>query len=186
MQQPQIGESLVGAYLRIVEECQFVTYNRKDPDKNQSDTDVVALKTDEEDQTIYGCEVVTHLDGPRYRTSKDSSDWDEFNSYAETFRDLEDKFETTFEFVSDLWPDADSVELQFWSPVVPGEIRPKGLEEFQRRFSAEHGIEIDMVYNEKYAKRLGKLQREANNETSSHDEPAFRFLQVLEHVEDYK
>lgn len=184
MQRPQIGESLVGAYLRIVEECQFVTYNRKNPNQNQSDTDVVALKSDDGQQTVYGCEVVTHLGGPVYRTNKDTSDWAEYNSYAETFTALESKFETTREFVTDLWPDADQVKLQFWSPVVPGQLRPEGLEELQRRFEAKHDVRIEMIYNKRYAKRLNKLKRKAGEGTSSHDEPAFRFLQLLEHVEN--
>lgn len=184
MQQPQIGESLVGAYLRIVEECQFVTYNRKNPDQNQSDTDVVALKSENGHQTIYGCEVVTHLKGPKYRTNNDVDDWDEYNSYAETFTALESKFETTYEFVTDLWPDADAVELQFWSPNVPGQVRPEGLQELRRRFEAEHEVTIDMIYNEKYAKHLKKLQEKASEGTSSHDEPAFRFLQLIERVEN--
>lgn len=184
MQQPQIGESLVGAYLRIIEECEFVTYNRKNPDQNQSETDVVALKTENRHQTIYGCEVVTHLDGPIYNTTKDANDWSEFNSYAETMKVIESKFESTYDLVTDLWPDADTVKLQFWSPVVPGELRPRGLDELQHRFEAEYGIWIEMVYNEAYAQCLKKLQERAKEGTSSHDEPAFRFLQLLAHVDD--
>jgi len=149
---------------------------------NQSDTDVVALKSDNGHQTIYGCEIVTHLDGPNYNTNKDTSDWADFNSYAETLTVLEGKFETTYTLVSDLWPDADTIKLQFWSPVVPGNLRPSGLEELKRRFEAEHGVTISMIYNETYSERLEELQSKAREETSSHDEPAFRFLQLLEHT----
>lgn len=54
----------------------------------------------------------------------------------------------------------------------------------QRRFEAENGVRISVIYNETYAERLEGLQAKANKETSSHDEPAFRFLQLLEHTQN--
>mgnify|MGYP000191629384 CR=1 FL=1 len=189
MNQAEVGELIVGAYLRVIEECQFVTYNRRTPgDGNQPETDLVAVKSEDGEETVYGCEVVTHLDGPNYSTNNDTSEWDAYSS-SSTLRKLEDKFEATHQLINETWPHADCEVLQFWSPYVPvGDDEknlPAGLDELERRLESEYNVEVEMIYNSKYANRITEnLQTRAAATTSSHDEPAFRFLQILEHIRD--
>jgi hypothetical protein len=59
-----IGESLVGAYMRHVEQCSIVIYNSFFADQ-QGEVDVVAVKPGKPDEpsTVYLCEVTTHIDG---------------------------------------------------------------------------------------------------------------------------
>jgi hypothetical protein len=53
-----LGESLVGAYLRHVEKCQVVVYNSFFTDQ-QGEVDVVGLRGHE----AIVCEVTTHIKG---------------------------------------------------------------------------------------------------------------------------
>jgi hypothetical protein len=189
MNHPEIGEQIVGAYLRVIKKCQFVTYNRRTPgDGNQPETDVVAIKSEDGKETVYGCEVVTHLDGPNYSTNKNTNDWDDY-SYASTLKKLEDKFDATHQLINQTWPQAEFEVLQFWSPYVPvgrsEKNLPAGLDELGRRIKSRHDVDVDMIYNSKYASRItDELQTKASRTTSSHDEPAFRFLQILENIHD--
>jgi hypothetical protein len=59
-----LGESLVGAYLRHIEGCSIVFYNSFFSDQ-QGEIDVVGVKPaqDGEPRTAYLCEVTTHIDG---------------------------------------------------------------------------------------------------------------------------
>jgi len=189
MNQAEVGELIVGAYLRVEEECQFVTYNRRTPgDGNQPETDVVAIKSEDGEETVYGCEVVTHLDGPNYSTNKDTSDWEDY-PYSSTLRKLEDKFEATHQLINQTWPQANHEVLQFWSPYVPvGNDRknlPAGLDELGRCIGSKYSVDVDMIYNSRYAEKItDDLKTKASKTTSSHDELAFRFLQILEHIHE--
>ena len=189
MNQAEVGELIVGAYLRVIEDCQFVTYNRRTPgDGNQPETDVVAIKSEDGEETVYGCEVVTHLNGPNYSTNKDTSDWDSYSS-ASTLQKLEDKFEATHQLMNTTWRHADRKVLQFWSPNVPvgndEKNLPAGLDELKRRIESRYGVEVELIYNSEYADRITeKLKMRASGTTSGHDEPAFRFLQILEHIRE--
>lgn len=74
--------------------------------------------------------------------------------------------------------------LQFWSPVVPEGILTNGLDELQQRFENKYGVKIDLVINGEYTSRVNKLRQRASETKKSYDEPAFRFLQILEHLRE--
>jgi hypothetical protein len=59
-----MGESLVGAYMRHVEKCSIVIYNSFFADR-QGEVDVVAVKPAETggQRIVYICEVTTHTGG---------------------------------------------------------------------------------------------------------------------------
>ena len=66
-----IGEYIVGAYLKIIKSCNFVDYNVRHPGgglKGLNELDVVGL--DFENKTAYLCEVTTHITGLLYRDNK--------------------------------------------------------------------------------------------------------------------
>ena len=56
-----IGESLVGAYLRYVENCEFVLFNTFLPGE-QGEIDVIGIRLGKP-RDIYVAEVTTHIEG---------------------------------------------------------------------------------------------------------------------------
>jgi hypothetical protein len=66
----EMGEYVVGAYLKQVLKCDFVDYNVRPPCggiEGLAEFDVVGLRFS--DSTAYICEVTTHLGGLLYGTS---------------------------------------------------------------------------------------------------------------------
>lgn len=57
-----MGESLVGAYLRYGEACDFVVYDTQT--EGQGEIDVIGFQV--EQRRVWLCEVATHLDGLLY------------------------------------------------------------------------------------------------------------------------
>ena len=79
----EMGELLVGAYLQLIEGCDFVGYNVRAPGgklPGLDELDVVALRFI--DNTAYLCEVTTHIAGTLYG-----------NSYDSTLKRIQTKFE---------------------------------------------------------------------------------------------
>jgi hypothetical protein len=62
-----VGEYLVGAYLQLIERCDFVQYNVRPPHgrmKGLGELDVVGFNF--ATKTAYICEVTTHIGGLNY------------------------------------------------------------------------------------------------------------------------
>jgi hypothetical protein len=186
MIQTQIGELIVGSYLRIVNDCELVSYNQRSKEAGrQMEIDVLGVESTSGEQTVYACEVVTHLHGTLYSGTPDEEGWwtDYGNeSYQYTLKRLWDKFDEDYDLLTNVFDDADTYVLQFWSPVVPNGILTDGLDELQQRFESEYGVEIDLMINEEYTNRVDEIRQRASETKKSYDEPAFRFLQILEHL----
>jgi hypothetical protein len=188
MIQTQIGELVVGAYLRIIRDCELVSYNQRSKEAGrQMEIDVLGVKSNGGEQTVYACEVVTHLHGTLYSgTPNENGWWSEYGNdgYQYTLKRLWEKFDEDYDLLTEVFETADTYVLQFWSPVVPRGILTSGLDELQRRFEAEYGVEIELVINGEYTNRVDTLRQRAAETKQSYDEPAFRFLQILEHLRD--
>lgn len=187
MIQPQIGEQFVGAYLRIIQDCDLVSYNQRSKEVGQQmELDVLGVGTVDGTQTVYGCEVVTHIDGLHYSGTPNTDEWAEYGNddYQYTLEHLWEKFHQDYALLTDVFDRADTYALQFWSPVVPQGYLTDGLAELQRRFEAKHDVTIDLVINGEYADRVYDLRQKASTTKKSYDEPAFRYLQILEHLRD--
>jgi hypothetical protein len=187
MIQAQLGELIVGAYLRIINECELVSYNQRSMEAGrQMEIDVLGVESADGVQTVYGCEVITHLDGTLYSGTPDTDDWAEFGNdgYQYTLERIWEKFHEDYDLLTEVFDDADEHALQFWSPYVPRGYLTDGLSELQRRFEAEHDVRIDLVINGEYTNRVHQLRQRASSTKKSYDEPAFRFLQILEHLRD--
>lgn len=66
-----IGEYAVGAYLKLILECDVIDYNARPPTggmEGLSEIDVIGFKFQEQEVCL--CEVSTHLDGLNYRQGK--------------------------------------------------------------------------------------------------------------------
>lgn len=185
MIQTQIGELIVGAHLRLIEDCELVSYNQRSKEAGrQMEIDVLGVESSNQSQTVYACEVVTHLHGTLYSGTPDTEEWTEYGNdgYQYTLERLWEKFEADLQLVRDVFDDADEYVLQFWSPVVPDGYLTDGFVELQRRFEAKYNVEIELMVNDEYTSRVKELQELAGETKKSYDEPAFRFLQILEHL----
>lgn len=156
------GEYLVGAYLQLVEECDFVAYNVRPPGgglEGLNEFDVVGLKF--ESKTAYLCEVTTHIDGVRYN--------------QKTVERVRDKHKRQKDYAKKYLKDFENVIFQFWSPVVPVGYLTEGLAQIQ-------GLEL--IINGEYKAKVGQLQERAMAECTPTGNPAFRVLQILAHLRD--
>jgi len=98
-----IGESLVGAYMRYVEKCPIVLYNSFLSDQ-QGEVDVAAVKPGQpgEPRIVYLCEVTTHTAGMA----------------TNTVGRIPDKLARLRQFAKVTFPD-EKHRFQWWSPYVP-------------------------------------------------------------------
>ena len=65
--QADIGESLVGGWLKHVQKCDLVLYNEFTGEK-QGEIDVIGMKMTQEPE-VWLCEVATHLEGLSYKAT---------------------------------------------------------------------------------------------------------------------
>ncbi len=157
-----IGEYFVGAYLQVVEQCDFVDYNVRPPEGGLGgleELDVIGL--DFKTKTAYLCEVTTHIRGLQYRNNR------------ETVKRVRKKHERQRAYAKKYLTNFDEFRYQFWSPVVP-----KG-------YVTEHlaGIpDLELVINQSYTQRIEALQQRARQTARDAGNPVFRVLQILEHL----
>ncbi|WP_181686890.1 hypothetical protein [Halorhabdus salina] len=188
--QPESGELLVGAYLRLIEECELVMYNqRTQAEGDQSEIDVIGVdNTDEGEQAVYTCEVVTHLNGLHYSGTPDTDRWAEYGNsdYQHSLERLWRKFNSDWNYVTELFDSADSYVFQLWSPIVPGnsdeEYLLGGLNALESEFEEETRMEMELVINECYTEKMEKLREKASETEKDYGELGFRILQILEHL----
>jgi hypothetical protein len=157
----EMGEYLVGAYLQIVENCDFVNYNVRSPAKGLeglAEFDVVGINFKE--NTVYLCEVTTHILGTLYK------------DYETTFQKIKEKYERQKDYADRYLKMFSKKEFMFWSPVVP-----KGL---VKKLKTINGLEL--IINEKFTEKVNKLIEFAKKETKNTGNPFFRALQILIHL----
>lgn len=158
------GELLVGAYLKVVGDCEAVSYNHRSEDMNpQREVDVLGFGSQGD---IYIVETATHLKGLGY------------NNPVENCRK---KFRHHEEYATEAF-DGSPLHFQFWSPYVPEGKLTQGLTEFTEAFEHDTGRELELVLNDDYTQRMEKLRREAARSTAKEGEVGFRVLQILEHM----
>lgn len=166
-----IGESIVGAYMRYIRKCEVVVYNTFLRDK-QGELDVVALKTGEPRQ-VWLCEVTTHIKGMLY-PGADSTDG--------TAKKLSDKLGRAREFADAAFPD-DTMHFEIWSPrVAKGKLTTAFLALEEEAVAT--GMDLSFVVNEDYTERMRELAAHAKKHASATSEPAYRMLQILGHLRD--
>lgn len=187
------GELLVGAYHQRLNSCEIVSYNnRSEEPGDQMEMDVLAFDNhrDNENQHIYVCEVVTHLDGGLYSGTPDNTDgrcmdYSNTSSYHHSLETLWRKFVDGHDYVDRTFPKAD-YSFQFWAPVVTGGHNRgyliQGLERLQNEFKSETDEQLELIINTNYTDRIDELQKKAKGDTSNYGSPAFRFIQILENL----
>lgn len=185
MVSPQLGEQLVGAYHKLANDCEIVSYNQRSKlEGDQMEIDVLAINSEGGSQTVYTCEVITHLHGMRYSGSPNSREWTEYGSemYQNTLERIFRKFDTDYDYVTRVFDDADEYIFQLWSPVVPQGQLTDGLDELERRFEERRKKDLQLIINTAYSDRIDELRTLASRDKKDYGEPGFRFLQILEHM----
>lgn len=158
----EMGEYLVGAYLRIVLNCDFVIYDQRI--SKQREIDVVGL--DPKKNVAHICEVATHLEGLNYGQGNE-----------DTIRRLREKFEAYDQYGRGYLPNMNR-KYMLWSPSVPRGYLTEKLEELRSGL----GLDLEFVINEDYTTKVDKLRAMAKRETKDRGEPFYRALQILEHL----
>jgi hypothetical protein len=158
----EMGEYLVGAYLKVVLKCSVVDYNARPRGgglEGLGELDVIGF--DFADRKAYLCEVTTHLDGLLIGGSGQS-----------TIAKLKSKHLRQQEYVKRHLhlPDF-AIRYMFWSPVV----RRGLVQELEQT-----GFEL--FINRTYSEAMEKLRDSARASTADANNPAFRVLQILEHL----
>lgn len=160
---PEMGEYVVGAYLKLILGCHNVIYNQKPG--GQTEIDVLGL--DLERKIVYVCEVKTHIKG--LLVSRGGLDVTE-----ET---IQKQLTTLISYGEKYWKGFER-RVMFWSPYVPVGKKTAGLERIRRSLP----VNVEFVINSEYKKRVKQLQEKAKKDASDRGEPFYRALQILEHL----
>lgn len=164
----EMGEYIVGAYLKLIKECDFVNYNVRRPGgglAGLNELDVMGL--DFKNKIAYLCEVTTHLDGLLYGSSRTAT----VETVRKKYKKLRDYADN--HLPRDVFPKR---HFMFWSPVVSA-----GVAEELRKIEG-----LELVINEDYASYVGLLQEFAKKATYDTGNPATRMLQILGHLRGSK
>lgn len=152
-----IGESLVGSYMRHVRNCHTVAFNQFIPGK-QGEIDVIGISGHGDEQQVWIAEVAIHLDGLNY------------GNYDATAAKVAAKIATGLEYAREIYRN-DQPVVEFWSPSVP-----PGLVE---KLSA---VDVELVINTEFTNRLNVLAARAATETKQYGDVSYRLLQLLTHL----
>lgn len=160
MPKTEMGEYVVGAYLKLIEHCDTVDYNVRLPSgglDGLNELDVVGFRFG--DGTAFLCEVTTHIDGVLYGSSD-----------RDTSAKLRSKHEHQKAYAAATLERFPHKVYQFWAPRVPNGKLLDGLAEL-------HDLEV--IVNGEYTRRVRELEKLAKKTHSDTGNPFFRTLQIL-------
>ncbi|QQR54586.1 hypothetical protein IPG41_05335 [Candidatus Peregrinibacteria bacterium] len=158
-----IGEYIVGAYLKLVEECDVIDYNVRPTGggiKGLGELDVIGMNF--KTNTVFICEVTTHLNGVDYG-----------NGNAGTVKKIQDKHQRQKEYAEEFLSHFKNKRFMFWSPRVPNGAITSELKQIQS---------LELVINGIYTEKITAMRKLARISTSDHGNVFFRTLQILEHL----
>ncbi len=165
----EMGEFLVGAWLKVVQKCDFIQYNDRLPGGHMqglAEVDVIGLNLNSKE--AYLCEVTTHLRGLGIK------------DYPTTMEKLKTKFLSDKNYADKMLKEFPTRHYMFWSPVVPEGQYTVGLNELKKEL--EKDLNLELVINRQYAERVEQLKNEAHEKHEDTGNPAFRLLQILGHL----
>ncbi|MBB5171921.1 hypothetical protein [Texcoconibacillus texcoconensis] len=157
-----IGEYIVGGYLKVIKECDFVDYNVRLPGgglKGLSEMDVVGL--DFKNKSAYLCEVTTHIRGLLYGNNK------------KTVEKISKKHEAQKDYAEQVLSDFSSITYMFWSPYVPEGYMTNELNKIDS---------LELIINKDYTSCIDEMREVAANQKNDLGNPFLRTLQILEHL----
>lgn len=152
-----IGEYIVGAYLQYIKGCDYIIYNARPPGgklEGLGELDVIGL--DFKTQTAYLCEVTTWIQSQSLDVER-----------------LEKKFERQKNYAKKNLKAFPKKVYMFWSPYVPIGKTTDVLKRIP---------ELKLVINKQYTDCFDELRDYAKKESFQTSNPAFRMLQIEEHL----
>jgi hypothetical protein len=159
----EMGEYLVGAYLKFELMCGAVDYNARPPGgglQGLGELDVIGF--DFVNRRVYLCEVTTHLDGLHIG-----------DGTVATIAKINDKYKRqksyATKYLNEFTP-----RFMFWSPVVRS-----GISEELKKIEG-----LELFINSEYKEAIARLSTRARHSTSDANNPAFRLLQILGHTRE--
>lgn len=155
-----VGEYIVGAYLKVVLGCDFIDYNVRPPGgglEGLNELDVVGL--DFNNQTAYLCEVTTHIRGTLY------------GSNTETIAKIIKKHERQKAYAEKFLSNFPNRRYMLWAPVVPVGYITSELAKVKS---------LELFINQTYTACIDELRVLAKRHTNDMRNPFFRTLQILE------
>jgi hypothetical protein len=160
-----IGEYVVGAYLKLKLDCDFVDYHVRPPGgglEGLQELDVVGLNL--RNGIAYLCEVTTHIGGVFYGDNR------------ATVEKIKQKHERQQAYAAKYLPQFNEVHYMFWAPVVPVGYITENLAKVES---------LELVINGEYKRCVEELRELARATTHDTGNPFFRMLQILEHMRDW-
>jgi hypothetical protein len=154
-----LGESLVGAYMRHIERCSIVLYNSFFAGQ-QGEVDVIAVRPGQP-RVVYMCEVTTHICGMASKTALN----------------VPSKLKRLLDFAEQTFPD-EQYRFQWWSPYVSEGATTKAFAQLTAVW-AKQGRSLEFIVNDEYTRRVSQLVEHASKNSSTTNEPAYRMLQIL-------
>ena len=157
-----IGEQLVGAYLKVIRRCHFILYNVRPPGggfKGLEEIDVIGINLKE--KAVYLCEVATHLGGLDYGGNRT------------TINTLKKKYERLVQYADQFLPEFPERHFMIWSPYVPKGYLTEQLNQWDN---------LELIINHHYRRALNRLRKEAAARTNDEGNDAFRLLQIIGHL----
>lgn len=157
-----MGELLVGAYLKVIEGCDVVAYNQRPRGggmEGLGELDVIGLRFS--DHTAILCEVTTHIGGLTYG-----------KSHSDTIERIANKHLRQRSYAESHLKEFPNRIYQFWSPRVPTGALTTGL--------AAVDPELELIVNSEYTARIDRLRKAARDRQNDEGNLAFRLLQILE------
>jgi len=160
----EIGEYIVGAYLKIIKECDFVDYNVKPRGgrlEGLNELDVIGINF--KNNSVYLCEATTHITGLLIQDAET------------TMNKIKQKHKRQKEYYKKYLNNFSNPHFMFWSPFVS-----KGKTEKLKKDRSLKGLEL--IINEKYASCIRELEGKAIKMTNATGNPFFRMLQITERI----
>lgn len=164
----EIGEYVIGAYLRIIIGCDYVDYNVRPLEEGrggQGELDVIGVKLEKDKEEIFLCEVSTHLDGLVY------------GNYKETVERIISKYKRQRDYREKYIPKHFQVHYMMYSPKVLPKLNGMLKDEAQKSLKG-----LKFVINKDYYDMIEELRKRAKKTTKDFGNPFFRTLQVLAHL----
>lgn len=166
-----IGELLVGDYLRIKEGCDFIDHNVYTRDA-QGEIDVIGI--DNKSKRVYICEVAIHLKtGLQYTKNK----------RPDTCSRLIAQFKKDIEYAEKYFRDYERI-FMLWSPIVKdskGKIEYNQTDHLRRMvddIKKTKDVNVHLMVNEKFAAALVELKKYAARTSEELKSPVLRLLQI--------
>ncbi len=166
-----VGEILVGDYLRIKESCDFIDYNVYTRD-SQGEIDVIGINN--KAKKVFICEVAIHLKtGIQYTKNK----------RPDTCQRLTDKFTKDIEYANKYFRGYKK-EFMLWSPIVKdskGKIEYNQADHLKRmtdEIKKRTKIKIQLMVNDKFHAAFLELKKYAASNSEELKSPVLRLLQI--------